>query len=105
MWIANVFSGALLLILGLLIRRFNLGFLIAGYNTSSAEQKTRWNENELTRFIGSMLTVCGAVLLAGGVLIAFHIAAEAALGVSWAVFFVVMLWALIFVNMSRRFKK
>ena len=104
MWIATVFGGALLLILGLLIRLFNLSFLIAGYNTSTAKQKSRWNEKKLTQFIGSLLVACGGVLLAGGALIAVDAAAEVALGASWTVFCAVMVWGLIFVNTNQRFK-
>lgn len=104
MFLANIMSGGLLLVMGILIRVFNLSFLIAGYNTASKEQKARYNEKELTRFVGSMLCTSGAVLLAGGFMLMLKFAAIEVFAVSWGLFLVIIIVGLIYVNTSPRFK-
>ena len=104
MWISNVLAGVLMLVLGMLIRVFNLSGLIAGYNTSSPEKKARYNERALTRFVGMMLISSGAVLAVGGVFILLDVLSFYMMAISWAVFFVVMIFGLFYVNLSPRFK-
>lgn len=104
MWISNVAAGGLLIFLGMIIRVYNLGGLIAGYNTASPEKKAKVNEKALTRFVGMMLIVSGTVLLLGGIFVLFNIAPWFMMAVSWSFFFVVIVFGLFYVNLSPKFK-
>lgn len=104
MWVSNLLAGGLLLVLGILVRVFNLSFLIAGYNTSSPEKKAKVNERALTRFVGMMLITAGAVLLLGGIFAWLNVAPLIIVPASWVLFFAVMVFGLIYVNGSVKFK-
>lgn len=104
MWVYNLLAGGLLLIFGILIRVFNLSGLIAGYNTASPEKKAKVNEKALTRFVGMMLIVSGAVLIVGGVFAWLNVAPLIIMPASWVLFFIVMVFGLIYVNVSVKFK-
>ncbi len=104
MEVSNLFAGGLLLVLGILVRVFNLSGLIAGYNTASPEKKAKVNEKALTRFVGMMLITGGAMLLLGGVFALLNIAPLIIVPVSWVLFFAVMVFGLIYVNVSPKFK-
>ncbi len=104
MWISNILAGGLLLFLGIIIRVFNLSGLIAGYNTASSAEKAKYNEKALTRFVGLMLIASGGILLIGGVLIALNVAAGFIMAASWALFFVIIISGMFYLNLSPRFK-
>lgn len=104
MWLVNVLSGALLLMLGILIRVFNLSGLVAGYNTASVKEKARYNEKALTRCVGLMLMVSGGVLVLGGILMALDMAPMTVFWVSWSLFAVVIIAGVIYTNTSPRIK-
>ncbi len=104
MWASNFIAGGLLLVLGILIRAFNLSGLIAGYNTASPEKKAKVNERALTRFVGMMLVFSGAVLIVGGVFVALDVLSFYMMAVSWSLFFVIIIAGLIYVNLSQKFK-
>lgn len=104
MWVSNVLAGGLMLFLGIIIRVFNLSGLIAGYNTSSPKEKAKYNEKALTRFVGSMLIVSGGILLIAGIFVVLNVASEFIMAASWALFFVIMIFGLFYVNLSPRFK-
>ena len=104
MWVVNVLSGGLLLILGILIRVFNLSGLVAGYNTASLKEKARYNEKALTRCVGLMLTVSGGVLIAGAILMALDMASMTVFWVSWSLFTAVIIAGVIYTNTSPRIK-
>ncbi len=104
MWVSNVLAGGLMLALGIVIRVFDLSGLIAGYNTASPKEKAKYNEKALTRFVGWMLIVSGGILLIAGVFIVLKVASGFMMAVSWALFFVIMIFGLFYVNLSPRFK-
>ncbi len=104
MEVSNLFAGGLLLVLGILVRVFNLSGLIAGYNTASPEKKAEVNEKALTRFVGMMLITGGAMLLLGGVFAWLNVAPLIIVPASWVLFFAMMVFGLIYVNVSPKFK-
>lgn len=104
MWIANVFSGALLLVLGILIRAFNLSGLIAGYNTASESEKARYNEKALIRAVGLTLVLAGSILVAGGFLMLADIAPTVMVCVSWGLSVAILIACAVYTNVSPRIK-
>jgi hypothetical protein len=104
MWVSNLLAGGLMLFLGIIIRVFNLSGLIAGYNTASPAEKAKYNEKALTRFVGLMLISSGGILLIGGIFFLLNIASEFMMAVSWALFFIIIIFGLFYVNLSPKFK-
>ncbi len=104
MWIANILGGTVLLILGIVIRVFNISGLIAGYNTAPAAERAKYDETALTRFVGAMLIVSSVVLLAGGLLPVIAGAPDSVVGISWFVFLAVVIGGVVYMNTGDRFK-
>lgn len=105
MEIANFMGGFLLLLIGLIIRIFKTSGLIAGYNTASREEKEKYNEEELTRFVGNMLIVSAAILLIAGFLSITGIIPKYMAAASWVLFSLVLVGGVIYMNTGGRFKK
>ena len=102
--LANLVTATLLIPLGVLILTGKFNFLIAGYNTMSEEKRKQWNMKAVSGFLGGMLLAMGTVLLVSGVLILFDIAPVIELIVSWSVFTVLLIFTVVFVNVSPHFK-
>ena len=104
MGLANLITAALLIPIAALILTGKFNFLLAGFNTMSEEKRKEWNMKAVSRFLGSMLLAMGTVLLVSGVLILFDVAPVVELIVSWSVFAVLLIFTIVFVNVSPRFK-
>lgn len=72
MWIANAVIAVLFVLLGILFSQGKGAFLIAGYNTASPAEKTRYDEKALCRFMGKLMFVLAACQMVMG------------LGAAWA---------------------
>lgn len=105
MWIANVLAGVIILFLGIIIRVFNASWLIAGYNTASREEKARYDEEALTRFVGNLLVAASIVLLAGGLLPLVAGAPGIVAGIAWLLFMAIIVGAIVYVNTGERFRR
>jgi len=101
-WIANILGGMVILFLGIIIRVFNVSGLIAGYNTAPAEERAKYDEEALTRFVGAMLIVASVVLLAGGLLPHVPGAPDYVAGVSWALFMAIVIGGVVYMNTGER---
>ena len=66
MEINNLIIGGLIIVLGLLIKRFPN--LLAGYNTMSIEQKRKIDINGITSIIRICLIVAGCILIIGSLM-------------------------------------
>ena len=55
-----------MLIIGILLYGGKAGFLLAGYNTMSREEKAKWDEKRLLRFSGKCIIVLS--ILVGSIL-------------------------------------
>ena len=85
---------------------FSLGkgaFLIAGYNTAPKEEKAKYDEGTLCRFMGKLmfiLAVCWVPVTAGGVLEIWWL-----FWVGFAAFLATVLVGIAYANTGNRFKK
>ena len=55
-----------MLVIGILLYGGKAGFLLAGYNTMSREEKAKWDEKRLLRFSGKCIIVLS--ILVGSIL-------------------------------------
>lgn len=72
MIIVNILSAFFLFFLGFIVKRFKLSFLIAGYNTSSKEERDTYDEKKLVAVIGNMLMFSASILCLPLLLILFY---------------------------------
>jgi cytochrome b561 len=99
-------SPLLLAILGLIIRSGKASFLIAGYNTSSKEEKDKYDEKALCRFVGNLLLVLAVIHLAIAIWKVLNFDYfNYVLGIGFTLFIVVTIAAVIYMNTGNRFKK
>lgn len=93
----------ILAILGILFLNGKGSFLIAGYNTASKAEKEKIDEKKLCRYVGKLM-----FLLAGSFLV---IMASDILNEMWllwlglALFFVIVIGGIIYINTGDRLKK
>lgn len=67
--ITNIITTLLLISLGFLIKKYNLSFLVAGYNTSSKKEKEKYDEKKLTTYVGNLLINSSFILIIGTIFI------------------------------------
>lgn len=94
-----------MLIVGMLIRVYNLSGLVAGFNTASPEKKAAYNEKKMTRFIGMSLLSSAAILIIGGILMAMNVAPVASMIASWVIWMATIIGVVLFINLSPQFRK
>ncbi len=104
-WLANLLAGLIILPIALVFLKGRGTSLIAGYNTMSEEQRAKFDGVKLAKFMGKELLVGAAVLLAGAALMALDIAPFGVFVASWSVFLVVIMAGMIYVNLSKSFRK
>lgn len=93
----------LFLIIGTIFIRGKGAALIAGYNTMSEEEKATYDEVKLTKFMGKMMYLLSLWML-------FWVASEffdnnSLLIIGFVLFVGTVLFAVIYVNSSEKFKK
>jgi Domain of unknown function (DUF3784) len=103
----NKFSkGIFLLFSGLIIRIFKIGYLIAGYNTTSKEEKKKYNEEKVIKFASNLVMISSAFLIISSFsLILFDGIQETILLGSWLFFAVFIIGGIIYFNLSGYAKK
>ena len=105
MVISNFLGGFIVLLFGLIIRFLKTSGLIAGFNTASEEEKAKYDEEKLTKFVGNMLIVSSLILLFGGVLTLFISKPFLVMAISWVLFMMIIIAGVIYMNTGNRFKK
>lgn len=96
----------MLTILGVIIKLGKASFLIAGYNTSSKEEKEKYDEKALCNFVGNLLFVIAGILLLPVFTIALELAYLTFIAISSTILvFLVAIVAAIYANTGNRFKK
>ena len=91
------------LIIGLVLRKGKGAGLIAGYNTSSADQKRKTDEKALCRFVARLMffyTVCFGLLSLG-----IFTGTDSSFAFIMPIFLIVTIIAVIYANTGNRFKK
>lgn len=68
MWKINLIIGFFLFMLGHIIIKYKMTYLIAGYNTSSKKEREKYDKNKLVKYIGSLLMLSSGSLLLGSLL-------------------------------------
>lgn len=104
--IVNLFVSLLLGILGVIIKFSKASWLIAGYNTSSKEEKEKYDETALCKFVGNLLFVLAVIILfiaAAGFLNLRYFTVITIIG--WILFVIVTIGAVIYMNTGSRFKR
>ena len=94
---------ALLVGLGLVFSAGKGTFLIAGYNTASKEEKDRYDEKALCRFVGRLmfvLAVCQGLMALGALWAGMWL-----FRTGCAAFLAAVLGGVIYANTGRRFQK
>ncbi|ABR54071.1 conserved hypothetical protein [Methanococcus vannielii SB] len=101
------FINALILAaLGFAIRIKKASFLISGYNTSSKEEKAKYDEVKLCNFVGNLLFVLSGILFSIGIFKLINIAYfRHILDFGMILFVIVIMASLIYLNTGKRFKK
>ena len=92
----------LFLIFGILLWNGKGAFLIAGYNTSSKEEQSKYNEKALCRFVAKLMFFRAVCMLL------FALAPVVGTWLMWttqAVMLIVIIAAVIYANTGNRFKK
>ncbi|MDR3091681.1 MAG: DUF3784 domain-containing protein [Clostridiales bacterium] len=99
----DIILGVTLACAGLFLRGGKLIFLIAGYNTLPKEEKERYDEKALSKFVGSLLIVIGVISLFFrlGVKLGRPAVSCAAIGLEFAL----VIAAAVYANTKNRFKK
>lgn len=94
---------ALFCVLGAILMRGKGAFLIAGYNTSSPQEKAVYNEKALCRAVGAMMFAIAGCFLISGIGSYFRLLVLAWAG--YTLLLIVVIVGMIFVNTSKRLKR
>lgn len=92
-----------LIILGYLIGYKKWSFLIAGYNTSSKEEKEKYDEDALCRAMGKLLFLLGGITFGSSLGSLFNI--FWIINFSWILFSAIIIGFVIYANTGNRYKK
>ena len=105
MALANLSCGILCFLMALFFRRNkSAANYIAGYNMMSENEKAGYNKEKICRFLSNRLLFHSALMLVSGIIIAFNIYVWPMLIGSWSVFTIVLIYSLIHLAHSKRFK-
>lgn len=104
-WAVYVCAALLMAVVGNLVRLTQSGWMIAGYNTMSGEEKDRWNLDALKRFISRLFFLEAILLLVFGLLQWLDVlGADVAASICWPVFVMTLIAGVLYVNTGKRFK-
>lgn len=99
-------SAGFVIFVGIVLRVFNLSFMIAGYNTASKEEKSKYNEKALVKAVSNYLIFSSLVLVLGYVLSSFfeHLAGTI-LTWTWVAYVVYVIIGLVHINNNPKIKR
>lgn len=104
--IINISVGIAIILLAVLMRAFNLSNLIAGYNTLPKNKKKKYNEKLLVKYVSNMLILSTIILFAGSIPSILNVAsAETYFIISWIIYTLFIISAIIFLNLNRKIKQ
>ena len=97
----HILTGISLFILGFLIKKFKLSYLIAGYNTSSQQIKKLYDTNKLTASIGILLMSSSSIIIIGSILaVVFQEIQFILISITYIIFSIHILIGLLYINIS-----
>ena len=103
--LANLSCGMICFVLAVTFRKNkNATNYIAGYNTMTAEEQTKYSEKEMCQFLSNRLFFYSALMVITGIIIAFNIYIWATLIGSWVVFSIVFVNSAMHLAHSKKFK-
>jgi len=106
MVMGNLVTGVFLMILSLVIQSGKANFLIAGYNTMTEGQQAEWNTKAMCKFIGWVLLVIPSIILMIACIpMALDFYPIHVIYISWGIFMVIIIIGVIYLNISKQFKK
>lgn len=91
------------IIIGIFLMNGKGAFLIAGYNTMSEEEKVQYDTRALCKFMGKMMFVFASIMVLW--ILSAYYRLDWLLYLSIGIFIAVMLFMIIYINTSDRFKK
>ena len=94
-----------MLIIGILLYGGKAGFLLAGYNTMSREEKAKWDEKRLLRFSGKCIIVLSILPLGMELLILAGLPFGSVYGIGWTAYVLLIVWMIVYMNTKKRFRK
>lgn len=94
-----------MLIIGILLYGGKAGFLLAGYNTMSREEKAKWDEKRLLRFSGKCIIVLSILPIGMELLILAGLPFGPVYGIGWTVYVLLIVWMIVYMNTKKRFRK
>ena len=94
---------ALFVVLGIIFASGKGANLIAGYNTASREEKAQTNEKKLLKAMSVLMFVLAGCFLVSASSELFHI--KSLIWIGQALFVVVLIAGLVYLNTGKRFKK
>ena len=106
MIIINLLSALFIFLLGLMIKKFKLSLLVAGYNTSPKKERDKYDKNKLTAVIGNTLMLSSSFLCLP---LLFLFIYSRYLGLifrlSWVLFFIFIIFFVIYINVNGKILK
>jgi hypothetical protein len=103
--IINISTAIVIIILAVLMKIFNLKNLVAGYNTLPKNKQKKYDEKLLLKYITNMMIISAVILIAGSIPSIFNIAsAETYFAISWIIFTLFIISAVIFLNLNKKIK-
>ncbi len=103
LFIVHLICVVVFVLLGIAFWNGKGAFLIAGYNTSSREEKEKTDEKKLCRFMGKFMFVLAAgwLIVASGEIFK----SMALLWIGLGFFMVIMIAGIVYANTGNRFKR
>ena len=104
--LANLSCGILCVLMALVFHKNkNAVNYIAGYNAMPVEEKARYDEKEICRFLSNRLFFYSVLMLVTGIIIALNIYAWEIFIGSWSIFVIAFIYSLTYLKHNERFKK
>ncbi len=96
----------LLIILGIVIRYGKVSWLISGYNTLSKDEKEKYDNRALCKFVGNLLFAISSIFVCISVATLLkYVYLTAIVMVGVLLVFIIVISSLIYMNTGNRFQK
>ena len=98
----NTITGILLVLLGFMIIKYKMTYLIAGYNTSSKKEQEKYDKDKLVNSVGKLLIILGTIIILGAILsLIFETISKQIILASWIIFAIYAVVWIFYINFSK----